>query len=403
MQIRHPKSTDEVLAQADVAEAAFGAHALPEPWRDRYAMLEQRFGRDAFLALEVDGRFVSSCTCLPASVWVGERRLTLGAVGGVATLPECRRHGYAGAVMRAVIEQMQAQGLVTSALWPFSYPYYRKFGWDYGCEHRLYRFEPAKIGPLPEPEGVTPFTLDDLPGVIAAFTTFGRGLAFCTDRSEAWWRELLRLHGVPPVVPDEQSRYRMIVCREEDRVAGYAIYRPMDDERRLGIQEMVALSSTARLRLVAALAREEPSTIAFRAPANDRFRSQVPDPRQVHVSLEPGFSFRVVDPLAALAVLTPPAGVSGEITFSLHDPARPQRPLEVVVAVERGSLETRAGARSGLRFATDIATFSQLFSGYLCPHAARWLGRVEADAASLDFAAALFPRWTAYRSALEPG
>jgi len=408
MTIRTPRSSDEVAAQADVACAAFGPAALNEPWRDRYRVVEQRFGRDAFLLVEEEGRFVSSCTCLPAQVWVGDRRLTLGAVGGVATPPEYRRRGYAGALMCAIVRRMQEMGLATSALWPFSFPYYRKFGWDFGCENRAYRFSPEKIGVLPEPEGVAPLEEGDLPEVAAAFAAHGRRLAFCTDRTEQWWRELLRVAEVAPFASPERTGGRMLVCREGGEVAGFALYKPpAGEEKRLHAQELVSLTPDARLRLISALAQEEPSEISFGAPASDRFRSQVPDPRQVAVTLDPGFSFRVVDPVVALGVLPAPEGLRGTLAFTLRDPARPEAPLCATVEATGESLAAtgsrRAHAAAPLRLAAEIPTFSQIFSGYLRPETAWSMGRLEGDAASVAFAEALFPKWTAYRSSLEPG
>ncbi len=407
MEIRSPRSTGEVMAIADVAAAAFGANALSEPWRERYAFVEQVFGREVFLALEEGGRFVSSCTCLPACVWVGGRRVPMGAVGGVATLPECRKHGYAGAVMCAVVRRMHEHGLALSALWPFSFPYYRKFGWDFACENRGCRFKPEALGPLPAPDGVSAATDAHLPGVMACYQTHAQALAFCTDRHEAWWRNLLRIEGVPPFAPAGDARGRMLVCREGDDVAGYAIYSPpAGEERRLSVKECVALTAGARMRLMAALVEEGAGEISLRLPSNDRLWAQVPDPRQVVVALEPGFSFRVVDPVAALGALPAPAGLSGRIAFSLRDPARPEAPLHCLVTVEGGRVAaTGAGEGAGAdhRLAADIPTFSQIYSGYLRPGQARWLGRIEADQASAEFAERLFPQWTAFRSALEPG
>ncbi|HHX41625.1 MAG TPA: GNAT family N-acetyltransferase [Armatimonadetes bacterium] len=408
MVIRSPRSSDEVAAQAEVAAAAFGPGALNEPWQDRYRAVEQLFGRDAFLVLEEEGRFVSACTCLPAPVWVGDRRLTLGAVGGVATLPDYRGRGYAGELMRAVVRRMQELGLAASALWPFSYAYYRKFGWDFGCEHRAYRFDPAKIGPLPEPDGVAPFEAGDLPEVVDLFAAYARTLAFCTDRSQRWWRETLRAHGVAPFVSEEQASSRMIICREGGEVVGYALYTPpVGEERRLNARELVASSPEVRLRLLAALAREEPGEIAFRAPADDRFRAQVPDPRQVATTLEPGFAFRIVDPVVALALLPPPPGLRGAIAFTLDDPARPGEILRVTVEASDGELVTSASrtmhSAAPLRLEGEIPSFSQVYTGYLRPTVAYQLGRLKGDAASVAFAEALFPHWTAYRSSIEPG
>ncbi|MDH7571203.1 MAG: GNAT family N-acetyltransferase, partial [Armatimonadota bacterium] len=361
MTIRYPRSPEEVGLMADVAAAAFGPNALSEPWRERYAAVEQVFGRSVFLGLEVDGRFVSSCTCIPAQVWVRDRRLTLGAVGGVATLPECRRQGYAGALMRAVVAHMQEQGLALSALWPFSFPYYRKFGWDYASERRHYRFAVERLGALPDPGGVSPAVPEDLPDIAAAYEQHARSLAFSTDRYERWWRELLRNQGVAGFAPAHRVSQRMMVCRDGGQVQGYAVYAfSGGEERRVEVRELVALTADTRLRLVAALAADGAAEVSVRLPANDTWRFQVADPRAVTVTAEPGFSFRVVDPAAALDVLAAPAELRGTLRLRLHDPARPEAILSVAAEVAGGEVwvHRSASQAGGLWMETDIPTFS---------------------------------------------
>ncbi len=407
MVIRSPKSTEEVLVAADVAAAAF-ANEAPEWWRERYALLEQRFGREAFLTVAVDGRVVSSCTCLPTTVWVGRRCLSLGAVGGVATLPECRRQGYAGALMTAVVRHMAAAGLATSALWPFSFAYYRKFGWDYGSEQRTYRFAPDQIGALPEPVGVSPVQSGDLPALVEVFRAYAQHLAFCTARTEAWWQGLLLLEGVPPFATGASATRRMLVCREEDRLLGYAVYQPpAGDPPVVNVKELVALTPTARGRLLAAIAQEAPAEITFPSPAEDHFRAQVPNPRAVATSLDPGFSFRVNDLPAALGILSPPPELRGALALTVHDPARPETPLRACVVAHGGQVEidtaTASLNRAPLRLTTDVPTFSQIYAGALRPGTAAWLDRLEGDAESIAFAERFFPRRRPFRSMMEPG
>lgn len=56
----------------------------------------------------------------------------MGGVGGVATLPQHRRHGAIRECMKAAFADMYEQGYVLSALYPFSFYYYRKFGYEAG-------------------------------------------------------------------------------------------------------------------------------------------------------------------------------------------------------------------------------------------------------------------------------
>lgn len=56
----------------------------------------------------------------------------LGGVGGVATLPACRRGGAIRACMEASFRELYDGGFLLSALYPFSTAYYRQFGFENG-------------------------------------------------------------------------------------------------------------------------------------------------------------------------------------------------------------------------------------------------------------------------------
>lgn len=405
MLIHELRSPAEAVDAAEVALSAFGPNAVPMSWRECYERIVEEFGHEVFLVAEEDGRLVSSLLCLPSVVWMEDREVTLGAVGSVATRPEYQRRGYAGALMCAVVRRMQESGIVLSALAPFSFRYYRKFGWELVGEHRTYRFASDRIGSLPEPEGVAPMTPEDLSGIAAAADAHGRRLALCTHRSDDWWRGLLWFEGAPPFAQGERATTRMIVCREGDEVVGYAIYRPpAGEEQRANVRELVTLTPNARLHLLSALAQEGAAEIQFDAPRNDFFRTQVPEPRPIQTSLGAGFAFRVIDPGAALESLSLPEDLRGTCAFTIQDPARPDAPLRVQADIAEGIVSAHSKSSSAAsHLSTDIATFSQMYAGYLRPADAVWLGRLDGDSASVAFAERLFPRWVAFRSSLEPG
>jgi aminoglycoside 2'-N-acetyltransferase I len=80
----------------------------------------------------VDGTIVSQVGILVREVCVGEQKIRVGGVGGVATHPGYRRHGYAGLLLWASEQFMRDLGL------PFGLlvcgeerkSYYASFGWQ---------------------------------------------------------------------------------------------------------------------------------------------------------------------------------------------------------------------------------------------------------------------------------
>ena len=61
-------------------------------------------------------------------------------IGGVATYPEYRRFGCVRRILESAFEQAPERGWVVSLLHPFSFAYYRKFGYEKVSDHRLLEF-----------------------------------------------------------------------------------------------------------------------------------------------------------------------------------------------------------------------------------------------------------------------
>ena len=64
-------------------------------------------------------------------------------IGGVATLPQYRRHGGIRKCFEAALPDMYKNGMTFSYLYPFSYAYYRKFGYEMCCNAIGYDWLPS--------------------------------------------------------------------------------------------------------------------------------------------------------------------------------------------------------------------------------------------------------------------
>ena len=70
-------------------------------------------------------------------------------VGGVNTDPEYRRHGCVRAMLDRLFEMSPERGWTVSMLHPFSSAYYRQFGYEKICDHRILTFPLAALDFLP--------------------------------------------------------------------------------------------------------------------------------------------------------------------------------------------------------------------------------------------------------------
>lgn len=70
---------------------------------------------------------------------------TMTGIGGVATLPQYRKCGGIRGCFEAALPAMYQDGVAFSYLYPFSSAYYRKFGYEMGCERLQYHVRLSSV------------------------------------------------------------------------------------------------------------------------------------------------------------------------------------------------------------------------------------------------------------------
>ncbi|MBR4442388.1 MAG: GNAT family N-acetyltransferase [Clostridia bacterium] len=73
--------------------------------------------------------------------------VTMGGIGGVASLPQYRRSGAIRRCFEAALPDMYDSGMTLSYLYPFSNAFYRKFGYELACDAVNWRL---KLSGLPD-------------------------------------------------------------------------------------------------------------------------------------------------------------------------------------------------------------------------------------------------------------
>lgn len=401
MIVRHPTTT-ELEEAGRVGQVAFG-HGELEHWVDSYKRRADNFGLDSTFVVEMDGKIVSSLLCTPGPIWCGGDVVTHSAVGAVATLPEYRKHGCAGAMMTETVKWLRDAGLHTSSLWPFSFPYYRKFGWELGCEGRHYSGKPEVFAALGDPSPVKTTAPDDLPVIMALCDRYSSSYAGPTKRNERWWDGMQEAGLVldDDILPDGKAR---IFISGEGEPEGYAIYRWQETEgvKQVGVEELVAGDARTVLSLLAKIGTLEAESMTYVAPSDDWLRHVLDEPRKLEVKMQTGFQFRVVDPPAALASRTSVPGVSGKVRFELSDPVFSEGWC-FTVEMEDGSLNITK-AETEHTISTSVQVFARMFVSYLRPTKAVYLGRASASSTeAIRLAEAVFRPLVPFRSGMEPG
>ena len=99
--------------------------------------------------LDDDQTMLATMTVVPWTANFDGHAVSMGGIGGVASLPQHRRGGAIRACFSVALRDMFQGGALLSYLYPFSNAFYRKFGYELGCDRVKWRL---KLSGMPAPE-----------------------------------------------------------------------------------------------------------------------------------------------------------------------------------------------------------------------------------------------------------
>ena len=120
---------EEKLYVARMQGIVFGGVPNEKEIRDKIEKGEYD-SEHTYGAVEENGRVVAGMDIIPYTMWFDGHKVPMYGIAGVASMPESRRQGNVRGIFAKVLEDIYEKGAVFSHLYPFSYDYYRKFGYE---------------------------------------------------------------------------------------------------------------------------------------------------------------------------------------------------------------------------------------------------------------------------------
>jgi predicted acetyltransferase len=186
IEVRRLKNDAEFEAYLQAAVYAFNS-PRDEAQIDRYHKL---YEREWCLGAFDGGQLVAGLTMVPFEQHMLGARIPLGGVATVASLPERRRSGYVGALLRQALAKMRDAGQVLSGLYTPHYSLYRRFGWEIASRMVSYVLSPKTIASrVGKPDGsFRRVTAGDWPELAAMREPFFSVRNGAMLRTEGRWR-----------------------------------------------------------------------------------------------------------------------------------------------------------------------------------------------------------------------
>jgi predicted acetyltransferase len=315
--------------------------------------------------------------------WFGGRSIPMVGIGGVGVDAQDRSTGLASALMRAVLEELNANGCALSALYPATQPVYRRAGYELAGSFVNYSVEAKSIDVRDrglEVELCDPVDRDVL---LPMYNERARRTTGNLERSEKFWK---RITGNP------KGNVQAYVVSGASGPEGYVVLTPHSETGwgyELNLRDVVALTPAAARRLWTFFAdhRSFAGKVKWVGGPGDPFAYHLRE-QEWDVDRVWTWMLRTVDVERALGERGYPAELETELHLAVTDDILPRNNASFVLHVSNGKAEVTRGGRGSVR--VDVRGLAPLFTGFHSAPELKATGYIEGPDEDLARATAIF-------------
>jgi len=394
MEIRKLKPEEKVHCDL-MASVCFVRGIPPE---DRYAWLErpEEHTKDYDIcwgAFDDEGRLLSSMLVIPAELRINNHHVKAGIIGNVITLPEVRNARCVRKIFEVTMEEMKNDGIVYSLLYPFSFTFYRKFGYERAYSRPRATFPISELARFPYPDGMR---VHDKGGPWADFAlvydAFAKDKNLAVVRGEKEWTRILNRD------PHKNREFSYIHYNELGKPDGYVLYKSEVKDASAMRMRISELTWTCKAGLEAMLGfihglRSEYSEVSCFFPTEFDPHNLVEDHGLMSVNPDAHIMNRVVNVHTALSLVDAPTG-TGSVIIGITDKFIQSNTGSYGISWEGGGLRVEPSNQPP-DIEMDVETLVQLTTGYLTPAQVAYRKDVAIHGKMKELAA-LFPKKDLY-------
>ncbi|MCX7766604.1 MAG: GNAT family N-acetyltransferase, partial [Candidatus Sumerlaeia bacterium] len=308
-------------------------------------------------------RLVSMLQIIPYEVWLGGKVVPMGGIGGVATWADRQGKGYAGALMLDSLTQLRERKLWVSVLYPFSFRYYRKFGWEIAGyrlwytnfkQNDLFYAEESRLVDA----GKDTENIDILDTI---YEEMARKYNVCIKRNKFLWRKKLNWL--------KKNNGQVYIIREGTKYIGWFFCqnKPLEGKGSYeSITNEFAFTTEKALRAMMGFLSTLPTNvtkITLASPYNLDLWVYFKE-AYVQTEKKATFQFRIVDLIQAVKTRGYSPEISAKISINIHDDCASWNTGTWDIELQSGKVVTVKRSSAPPDAECDIQTFSQLFCGY---------------------------------------
>jgi predicted acetyltransferase len=346
------------------------------------------FGMENCRVVRLGGQVVAGLGLVRTGQWFGGLSVPMVGISIVGVAPEHRGTGVGAAMMRSTLEELRAEGMPLSALYPATSPFYRRAGYERAGVRINYELPLAAIDVRDLASDLVPAGPEDYPRFRRAYEAQARRSAGNLDRPDWMWH-----HKLEP--QDQQPQpFRYLVMRD-GQVEGYVIYRAGVRPDPLRVLDVCALTPSAGRRILTLFAgyRTMVEHVTWNGGPLDPLVYLLNEPMaalKAHVKIVRSLEWmlRILDVARALEARGYPAGLDTTLHFDLRDDLLPANRGRFTLHVSGGRGEVRPGGEG--RIQLDARDLAAIYTGFMSPFELMALSPIEGPEADLALTASLF-------------
>lgn len=363
----------DIRSQGDAYREQYGRiiHYSFRGWakEDALAAWDKMKEDETVLGTVEGGELLSVLIINAYSAYLNGSRVGLGGIGAVSTLGTARNRGAVKACLGESLRIMYDRGYVLSALAPFKYEFYRKYGWELGYSSCCVGFSVDSI-PDYEKSGSSVLIngMEECTMPKSVYDPFAEKHNGCLDRNEKAWKTVFNS------AFDRGDRSVVCCIDGKNRPCCYAVFSVENDV--FTVSELIYDGIPALktfLSFVRAHSAQCRSVKLINICEPDDFVDIIPSTR-IDISCYQGMMQRVVNAESALK-LYPYTG-DGKVTVLLDDPMLKENCGRFTVTVSGGKAADVERGGEQVDITVDIREFSQLMTGFRDIGSLERLGRI---------------------------
>ncbi|ASS75879.1 hypothetical protein CIG75_13555 [Tumebacillus algifaecis] len=309
----------------------------------------------------------------PFTQYLHGQALSMGGVASVATRIEERGQGYVRELLSAMLQEMKDNAVPVSCLHPSMYEFYRKFGYAFCCEKRLFKspFQPKIFAkPATSDSGrIVRCNEAELATVKNLYDRYARTQNGFLRRRDLEWSKIVDN-------PFGGSKPRLYLWQDaQEEAQGYIVLIQQEDNK-LDVKELIALTVDAQKGLLSLLEKDNLLTgWEWETHIDSILPSLLHDPKKMTSESVNWFMARIVDVRTAWQVTSSQAQ-AGTARLQVHDPFAPWNEGTWQLTVASSGTASVSATDELADASADIGTWTQIFYGYLSVEQALFLGKL---------------------------